>query len=151
MGALKITASRGQAATRTSRGGNPEPCCEQMFQNHRHAGYIALMRELRLQHAWQLGDWYWNESTGQPNLVGRRDDGSYVPFRDPAWLPPLTHWLDQLREAGVISIEFTRDSDDPPVCIIRAWDSGPWRVTAEGRGPTDEEAAARCWAAVRRK
>jgi hypothetical protein len=109
------------------------------------------MRELRLQHEWQLGDWYWNESTGQPNLVGRRDDGSYLPFRDPAWLPPLTHWLDALRAEGIVSIEFTRNPDDPAVRVIRAWGSGPWRATAEGQGPTDEEAAARCWTAVRRE
>jgi hypothetical protein len=112
-----------------------------MFQDPQHAGYIMLMREVRPPRDWQPGDW----------LIERRDDGPHPHFHDSVWLPPLTHWLDSLRAVGIVIIEFTRDPDDPAVRIVRAWNSGPWRTSAQGQGPTDEEAAARCWKAVRRE
>src|SRR5262249_40412619 len=125
-----------------------------MFDAPEYESYIALCRELRLEHIFGQADWAFVEDpesesggvvTTRLIFEGERAGDTVV------WLPRLDQWLAMLEEAGVAMVQFVSRPlyRNPGYQII---------AIAPGQEPpmplqalTREEAAARLWMAVTKR
>lgn len=111
-----------------------------VFEGEKYVSYIALMRELRLEHEFADGDWF-IDSAGFVGLYYSASISYGDEPRDAIPLPRLDQWLAMLEAAGWV---FHLTARQPGYAI---WAS---REGLHGReeGPTPEEAAARLWMTV---
>jgi hypothetical protein len=139
-----------------------------MFDAPGYASYIALCRELQLEHRFEAGDWWvtvhdtpiaWRLPGHEPVYISDpnlcNDDGGNFPgYQDEhqsyVWLPRLDQWMAMLGEAGCPDIGMWA-GDGYAKCGVLIPGASVYDGIAFAdleTAPFREEAAARLWCAV---
>lgn len=117
-----------------------------LFSGPEYASYIALMRELALEHEYDEGDYVcWTKDPIEIEILmgWRPQESAYI------WLPRLDQWLAMLEQAGIEDISFwTGDGYAKCGVLLPTDDDGGIECGDLETAPTHEEAAARLWMVV---
>ena len=119
-----------------------------MFDGPEYASYVALCRELRLEHKFEEGDVF-VYSTGpayatEPIVFSKLQPDSTLRV----WLPRLDQWLAMLRIAGRQSFELHASTYMEQQFGASDYYVGASWQSSDSHGDTPEEAAARLWMAI---
>lgn len=113
------------------------------FSRPEYSSYVALCRELRLEHELVDGEQYVEpDEAPETRCVGCENEYGYEPSKDAVWLPQFSEWFVRLLSRGVGRIEI--ELLHPKYTVNGVGPSGP----KSGTGATSEEAIARLAIAV---